>query len=324
VNASTAQDKPEVAAEGLSPDELRHEVRRLISTEGYSQAQIARESANSPTALSQWLDDKYAGNSRNVEAKLQKWLDAKVEREEFAGTRPTGPGYFITPSSKRIMDCLAHAQFAGDMVEIIGVPGSSKTTSARRYQERNPNVWLSTMAPHAAGVVPALEEVAEALGLRDVGGGARGLSRAIRRRINGSGGLLIVDEAQHLSLQSLEEIRSIHDANGMGLALMGSEHLHGRLTGGTRAPQLAQLFSRIGMKVHLRKVMRGDVEALCSAWGIADKEARGYVEQVALKPGALRQATKVVRLAAARAKATNAPVTVDLLQAAWSLLGDAA
>src|ERR1035437_1267786 len=51
----------------------------------------------------------------------------------------------------------------------------------------------------------------------------------------GTGGLLVIDEAQHLSVAALDQIRSIHDATDLGIALVGNQQVYARLTGGNRA-----------------------------------------------------------------------------------------
>lgn len=310
------------ATSGTTESEaLRDQVKNLIHGEGMTQAQIARESGVKAPTLSQWLAGKYQGDNAEVDAKLETWLRVRGEREEQVASWPTAPDFVASPTAQKVFSTLQYAQGAGDMVEVYGAPGVGKTVTARRYRDRNPNVWIATMAPHAASVVHALEEVAEAVGLRDVNGGARGLARAIRRKIEGTRGLLIIDEAQHLSLGALEEIRSIHDATGTGLALMGSEVLHSRLTGGSRAVHLAQLFSRIGMRLFVRRPLVGDTTALLDAWGVKDKECRAFMSDIARKAGALRGFTKTLQLASARAAAAGVPMTIAHLQEAWSALG---
>jgi DNA transposition AAA+ family ATPase len=170
-------------------------------------------------------------------------------------------------------------------------------------------------------VVPALEEVAFALGLREISGGAARLKRAIIARLRGTKGLMIVDEAQHLGTAALDELRTLHDATEVGLALVGNESVYARMTGGNRAAYLDRLFSRIGKRVRLVRSHKDDIDALIDAWGIDAKECRQVLHDIAAKPGALRGITKVLRLASRIAAGRRHKLSCEDIRAAWLDLG---
>lgn len=314
---------PEVSNSGDAlvalPVTARSRVKDALQQSGLSQAAAAKEIGISPSALNQWLQGRYAGNNEEVEEKVGRWLDARDRRDDAADAIVAIPRWFRSPSSQKILDTLAYGQMAGDIVCIYGGPGVGKTVSLRQYRETNPATWIATMAPDSAPVVPALEEVAEAVGLREASGGARKIARAIRRKVDGTRGLLIIDEAQHLSVAALEELRSIHDATGIGLALVGNESVYARLTGGTRASHFAQLFSRIGSRLFISRPTIGDVRALATAWGVKGKAELDLLQQMASKPGALRGVSKVLALASMSAGGSE--ITVSALRHAWANLG---
>lgn len=301
------------------PTSARDRMREAMRQAGLSQAAAAREVGISPSALNQWLQGKYAGSNEEIESKVENWLSARGREDDGSGALPAVPAFFRSPSSQKILDTLAYGQMAGDIVCIYGGPGVGKTVSLRQYRDTNPSVWIATMAPDSAPVVPSLEEVAEAVGIRDAAGGARKIARAIRRKVEGTRGLLIIDEAQHLSVAALEQMRSIHDATGIGLALVGNEAVYARLTGGTRASHFAQLFSRIGSRLFISRPTIGDVRALAAAWNVKGKAELDLLQQIASKPGALRGVSKV--LAYAAMSGGGAEITVSALRHAWSNLG---
>ncbi|EIR0837406.1 AAA family ATPase, partial [Salmonella enterica] len=68
------------------------------------------------------------------------------------------------------------------------------------------------------------------------------LSRAIRRKLTGTKGLVIVDEADHLAIDGLEQLRAIQDATGVGMVLIGNPQ---GLSRASRHNDLVRLFSRI-------------------------------------------------------------------------------
>jgi hypothetical protein len=122
------------------------------------------------------------------------------------------------------------------------------------------------MTPGHAGVTAALEEVALAVGLRDMPQSPARIHREVVARLKGTGGLVVVDEAQHLSVAALDALRSIHDAAGVGLALVGNDLVYGRMVG-NRAAYLDRLFSRIGKRVRISGATQADIEAVARAAG---------------------------------------------------------
>lgn len=306
-----------------TPD-LRLGLRELLSRDrAYNQMRIAREVGISATTLSQWMSGTYAGDNPGVEAKIRRWFDNVEAARAAAGAMPAAPGFVETPSAARTLAALRYAQVAGDIAVVYGGAGMSKTTSIREYARRAPNVWHATMTPASAGVVTCLEEVAEAVNANGAAGGAARLHRAICRRVAETGGLLVIDEAQHLSVAALDQIRSIHDATAVGVALVGNESVYARMTGGNRAAYLDRLFSRIGKKVRLIRPTAEDVRALVTAWGVSDAKCGAALHDIASKPGALRGLTKTLRLASMHAAAEGRAVCCADVKTAWRELGGA-
>jgi DNA transposition AAA+ family ATPase len=169
------------------------------------------------------------------------------------------------------------------------------------------------MTPGHAGVTAALEEVALAMGMKDLPQSPARIHREIVARVRGTGGLIVVDEAQHLGVAALDALRSIHDAAGVGLALSGNDLLYGRMTGGTRAAYLDRLFSRIGKRCAVRRATEADIEAVAKAAGGQAWEA---VREIGRQAGALRAVVKVMRLARMMAQAAGETLSAAHVAAA--------
>lgn len=281
-------------------------------------SRLARESGISKARLSLWLNGKYIGNNEAVCADLVRWLKSRQAGEGVSvGVTDWQP----TPTGNRILRVLLYAQNGPDMALIYGGAGVGKTFAARRYQEENSNVWLATMTPAVKSVPACLGRVAAALGLSDCPRSAIALENAIIRRLEGTKGLLIVDEAQFLSSESLEAVRSLYDASGSGIAFMGNEIIYTRVTGGVRQAQFAQLFSRIGFRLRLAEPEQGDVEAILARHGVQDVKMLKLCHGIAKESGALRGLCKALRLAALMVAEDGADLSPEHVQAAWAELG---
>lgn len=310
--AEGAADRFLFAAQGEG-ESIRDRVQAAMFEDGLSQEAVAREADMSPTTLSLYLRDKYTGSIPTVEAKLTKWLDSRGERQGISAVVPDEPAFYASQTARELLTALTYAQALGDMALVIGVPGVGKSTTCREYQRKYSNVWIATMAAHTTGVVPALREIANAVGTSH-GTGASGLAREIEKKIRGRNGLLIVDEAHHLSVQALDAIRALHDATGAAVALVGSPELAAKLE------RMPQLYSRLGVRMYRRKVLKGDVTALLDAWQISGREERRYLTRLADQPGALRSVTKVLRLATALAAGAGQPLALQHIKDAAATL----
>lgn len=291
-------------------DELRAAVREAMAREGLNKKEVAAKVEYSRAAFSKWLDGKYETVDKDLETAIQQWL----------ATIPAvnGEDFVETPSSEKILSVLCYAQANADMALVFGGPGTGKTSSLRQFIQTYPErSWMATITPASAGLVSALETVASAVGLGSVQGGARRISAAIRERLTEERGcILLIDEAQHLSVAAIEELRSIHDAAECGLVFVGNETSYARLTG-NRAANFAQVYSRIGARLEVSRPDAKDVEAVCDAWRVRDAQARAFLCRLAAKPGALRVVTKVLRLITR----SGNPVNASTLGSACRMLG---
>ena len=301
--------------------ELKASVRKEMERLGISQAKLAKESGINQSRLSQWFSGRYPGNNDAVVQELSRWLKSVEIREREGKKFGIKPDWKPTPTAMKIVGALQYAQAAGDVTLIYGGAGLGKTCTAKRYQEDNPNVWIATMTP-AMNTVPAcLERISHAVGLPEVAPSAIKMENAIVAKIQDTGGLLIIDESQHLLVSGLEAIRSIHDATGTGVAFLGNESVYARITGGTRQAHFAQLFSRVGLRFPLDKPCIGDVETIVQAWGVVDKKAQALCMEIAKQAGALRGLTKVLKLSSLMRSEEEGIIGVEHIQTAWAELG---
>jgi len=306
------------------PAEVLGRVREEIARRGLTQAQVAREAGLSSSALAQILGGNYAADPRKLTVRLAQWL-ARLAQQQAMPAMPAAPTWVATPTAERILAALGYAHMAGDVAVIYGGAGVGKTTAAREYARRFPNVWIATMTPATAGVTTALEEVCLALGFRELPGGGARMQRELIARLQGSEGMLVIDEAQHLSVAALDALRALHDATGIGLALMGNELIYARMTGGSRAVWLDRLFSRIGRRLRVPRAVRDDVARLAAAHGVEDAACVRRLVEIGSQAGALRGVGKVLRLARMMAAGQGAALTATHIEAAWAdLTGGAA
>lgn len=306
----------------VSPDEaeaVRAEVRTIIAEEGLSQTDVARETGIGYSTFAAWLNGTYKGHNETQTASVMRWLETRKERKRTHAALPSAPSFVATPTSQAFINTLAFSQAAPDFGVIVGGAGVGKTTALEEYKRRATNVFVVTSEPCHASPNNMMMSIAEKLGLVEQRNAK--ISGAIVARLRGAAALLAIDEAQHLSTQALDQLRTIHDLAKCGVVVCGNESVFARLQGGeARGAQFAQLHSRVGMRVVQPQPRARDICTIVAAWGVDPESPEAkLLKTIARKPGALRGLTKTMRLAGMIA-GPEAVVTAQHIRQAWAQL----
>lgn len=319
----------------LKPDKTRFTeaehlaLRNQVSAEigaGLSQADIARQAEIGGPTLSQYLSGKYPGDNNAIAARLSKWLTARQKARELQTRYPVAPTFQPLGASAQITARLHYARTAGRMVSICGAPGVSKTSTAIQYRHETPRTWLATMDPSTRGVNTCLVEILAAMGDPDARGTPQSLSRRVLQRAAEADSLIIIDESQHLSDQSVEQLRAINDkarAAGakVGIAMMGNLQAYARVAHDGSRPAFAQVSSRMAQRMWIVAPEPADVAALAHAWAAANGEALTepairFLQGIASRPGGLRNVEMTME--AALMAAWGAEQALDVPHLRWA------
>lgn len=123
------------------------------------------------------------------------------------------------------------------------------------------------------------------------------MMREVINRLRDTGGLLIIDEAQHLTTAALDLLRALNDRAGIGIAWIGNEPLRGRIEGMGREASYAQIFSRVGMWKSRHNPTKADLNQLIDAWGVEGEPVRKTLRWIGSREGGLRELNKTLRFA---------------------------
>jgi general secretion pathway protein A len=199
---------------------------------------------------------------------------------EYYGLREAP--FSITPDpryvflSERHRDALAHLLYgvgkggSGGFVQLTGEVGTGKTTLSRLLLEQLPeNTQVALLLNPKLSPIEMIETVCEELKLDITGkrGSLKGLTDTLNAYLldayaQGLRVVLIVDEAQNLSLDALEQVRLLTNLETptqklLQIILLGQPELRDMLA----RPELRQLAQRITARYHLTPLDSAETEA---------------------------------------------------------------
>lgn len=221
-----------------------------------------------------------------------------------------------TNALDEITMAVSFAEAAGDISLIYGDAGLGKTFSLKEYVRSHPDTVYVELKDCDKSTKGVCEKILACIGKEQ-----RGLDRllvdSIIEFLRDSPRLIIIDEAQHLSLRALENIRAINDATETGVVLCGNPTVYDRMHGRGQA-HFAQLYSRIGIRRHIMEPSLEDVASIFEAYDL-DKESVLYLHKLALQRGGIRNCVKVLNIALQLRSSEKEPLNIEHLQAAYRL-----
>lgn len=296
---------------------LTDKIIEIANAGGFSKTEVQRRIGMQGSTFSQWFGGSYLGRLENYNRQAESWLEAFAEAADTVSVLRQSPRFIQTRISREIFETLMWAQSTADMVMITIGAGMGKTMTCRAYTANRPHVYHATISPHTKTVHGMLVELAAELEVKEHNP-AR-LTRAIGHKLNriGGGSLLIVDEAQNLVDDAINQLRHFMDIYQCGIALVGNDEVYTRFGKTTGGPSYAQLKRRIGKHLKRAQPYAEDIRAYINAWGVTDPESIKFLTGVALKGGALGQVDKTAKLAFMSADGLQEPLSLKHLKRAW-------
>lgn len=296
-------------------------VVELATAQGWTKTEVAKRSGIAEGTFSQWASGKYTGILAPYNQQVSTWLVAVEENADLAALVPASRGFLKTSVAIDTMDALLWSQVTGGFVSITLPAGCGKSFACMHFQRTRPNVYMATLSPNTKTVHGMLVEIADALEVSEHNP-AR-LARAIARKLQrgGENSLLIIDEAQNALPDSINQLRGFSDVpqKNVGVALVGNEETAVGFTKdqGRSIASRAQVLSRFDRRVTIVRNPEDDALKLIAAWEVSEPKIVQMLLGIAMKPGALRQIDRTMKLASMYAASEGVEVALKHVNSAW-------
>lgn len=248
--------------------DIRAELRELMDSHNYSTAFVANATGLAKSTISMWLNGNYNGKNDKITDAMNNFIQREKERS-VENDLP-----FVDISIVKYVSeigRLCHTQ--GKIGVCVGRAGLGKTVAVKKYtKDFQDSILIESDSGYTAKSL--LKEIHRRLGLSGKGS-VYDLMDEVVRKLNQSGRLLIVDEAENLPYRALEITRRIHDKTGVGVLLIGRSILLENLKGYNN--QYDQLYSRVKYTKIIDRLLIQDVIKILEPIGQDTKLAETYL-----------------------------------------------
>lgn len=249
--------------------DIRAELRDLMNSKNYSLAFVATATGIAKSSISMWLNGNYKGDN----AKLTDKINNFIQREQERSGNDELPIVDIS-IVKYISEIGRLCHTKGKIGVCVGRAGLGKTVAVKEYTK---NALDAILIESDSGYTAKslLKEIHRRLALSGKGS-VYDLMGEVVNKLNQSGRLLIIDEAENLPYRALEITRRIHDKTGVGVLLVGRNILFENLRGFNN--QYDQLYSRVKYHKLLDRLLIQDVVKILESAGQDPKLAETYLQ----------------------------------------------
>lgn len=295
---------------GEEARELIEKLSHFMEQEELSQSEVARSCGLNVATFHLWLKNSYKGNVTKINDAVKNYLEREREKAELTSI---SIDFVMTAAAKKIFEIARICHLDGELGIAYGEAGLGKTWSVREYARLNPDVILVETNPGWSLRV-LIRKLHRAVGL-DGRGFVDELLDEIVERLNKTGRLIIIDEAENLPSDIINLIRRIHDHTGCGMLLVGMPRLIHNVRG--RKGELTQLHSRSGVSCSIAPLVSEDTEKIVKTCIPTEKEGEGIFETFHYESGGnARVLSKLLLRSIRMAEVNSGIITPEIIKKA--------
>jgi len=272
----------------------RDALAAYLAENGLTLRQLGNQLGKSESYVSRYLNGKPEGDIAAFERKIENTLrnaKHKLAWDEI---------FFDTEAvslCEREFDIVRRSSTMG---LIYGAAGIGKSTACRKYARENPTVIFFTCFEGNGNYYDVLNGIATGIDMRKFNPKAQKKFAFVSERLNQSGRLILIDNAQRITTSGLRLLFDLwNDGKGPPVALVGNPEVLDKIRGND------QMTSRLIVRRDISNVVKGNWlnraarDMVAAMWPDALADIERLACESARKDGHLRKLNYQLRLAIA-------------------------
>jgi len=267
--------------------QIKERLEQTMAKYDISQNRAAKDIGYSSPVLSDYRNNKYAGDISSLEECIVSWI-ARVEQAHARKRVPV----VETDQLRKITNAINLAHTEQDIALIVDDAGGGKSTAARWYADRNPRTTVLIDVVEGMNRKALTNEIAKQLGLETIRVNYQTMIKNVSAALADRNMVVILDEANNLRNDALEfSRRLVNDLGQSGLVLIGLPTLTGIIQ--NLKNDHRQLESRIGVYLPLSGLTKKDAKKIAaSVWEDIDDEVVEAIYRISRTD--VRQFVKII------------------------------
>lgn len=288
-------------------EETRQALADFMGQSRKSQRQLSKETGLSTSVISQFLNGTYTGDNEEVAKTIGRYLAVGKERLNSVSDVQFVKDLYNT---QEVLFACNYAHRNNDITLVSGDAGAGKTTALRYYAENNTGVIFVTANACITTATAILSLICRQIGRR-VPTRRAALMNTLVEQLTDTNRLIIIDEADHLSLDALQAVRNLNDEANCGIVLSGNDKIYRQML----SPRRGYEFEQIRTRIIVRKKVFNEytVEEMRAMFPSLNQECISYMLKLACAES-LRTARKLYEVAKEVANAKKEALSVKHLR----------
>lgn len=201
--------------------ELQQQLKDYIESVG-SQSKAAKALGWSPAYLSTYLSDSFKGDLEKFESSLKEAFSTKTAAEQLKSAEVSDI-YKPTSISQSVYETIRLCHLKGGLAIECGDAGIGKTMACKKYAETYPTSTIYVTVNPCLVTLSAFLKLLCRTQKIQTSGRKDEMWLRLADSFSGERKVLIIDEAQHLPIKTIEAIRAFFDDNPLlGICLVGN------------------------------------------------------------------------------------------------------
>ncbi len=280
--------------------------RFLDGNQEFTQTRVAASINVSVSALNSFMKGSYKGDNARIAKAVSYFLEKQKEAGEETGKFKKDFDFVETEVYNNVLRSVNLAEYRGEIRVIVGQSGIGKTVSLSQIKTDRENSMILVQCYPAIRKNRFLKKLCQSAGIDGVGT-YDDMFEELCDRLRDTGRVIAIDEAEHLTIDSIDAVRRINDFTGCGVVLVGLPKFYNALS--RRQADYAYVYNRTAMPMKLMKNKAGDLAAMAATMVRAEVPGKVF-EKVS---NGIGRDLRIIMLESLRVASENGIETSDVM-----------